>query len=289
MLLKNYLSLVKFSHTLFAMPFALIGFALGVKENYYGIHSFPWELLVLTLLCMVFARNAAMGFNRYIDRKYDALNERTSQREIPSGVVKPTSALYFVIANCALFIACCYFINPLALYLSPIALIVVLGYSYTKRFTSLCHFVLGMALSIAPMGAYIVVTGRFSMDTALFSILVLFWVGGFDILYSLPDENFDKNLNLNSIPVLLGRKKAMILSTIIHLIAAIIVLIIGLVIAGNSLFWIGAGLFIILLTYQHLIISPTDLRRLNAAFFTTNGIASLVFAIFTILALFINI
>ena len=181
--MKNYLSLVKFSHTIFALPFALIGFFIAI--GLHG-HDFKWTTFVYVILCMVFARSAAMAFNRYVDRKIDKANERTANvREIPNGTIKPTSALVFVIINCVLFIATTYFINPLCFYLSPIALLVVLGYSYTKRFTALCHLVLGIGLGLAPIGAYLAVTGVFDWLPLYFSFAVLFWVSGFDIIYAL--------------------------------------------------------------------------------------------------------
>lgn len=195
--MKNYLSLIKFSHTIFALPFAMIGFFLGTAQTAVGI---DWKLFALVILCMVFARSAAMGFNRWADRDIDEKNPRTAVREIPAGIISPQNALFFVIVNCLLFIATTYFINWLCFYLSPIALLVVLGYSYTKRFTALCHFVLGIGLALAPIGAYIAVTGEFAILPLIYSFIVLFWVAGFDIIYALQDEGFDRSLGLNSIP-----------------------------------------------------------------------------------------
>ncbi|MGZ3866864.1 MAG: UbiA-like polyprenyltransferase, partial [Bacteroidia bacterium] len=189
---KQYLSLIKFSHTIFALPFAIIGFLLAVKEE----HSFSPQIFVCMLLCMVFARSAAMAFNRYIDRKFDALNPRTKSREIPAGVISSSSALAFTIISALAFVATTWFINPICFYLSPVALLVVLGYSYTKRFTAFCHIVLGIGLSLAPIGAYLAVTGVFNLLPLLFSFTVLTWVSGFDIIYALPDAEFDKTQNL---------------------------------------------------------------------------------------------
>src|SRR6202165_791468 len=180
--MKKYLSLVTFTHTIFAMPFAFIGFFLAVTTT--NAH-FEWTKLVIMVLCMVFARNSAMAFNRYLDRDVDAKNPRTKQRDIPSGRISPASALTFTIINCLLFIATTWFINPLCFYLSPVALLVVLGYSATKRFTALCHLVLGLGLSLAPIGAYLAVTGHFALLPILFSLTVIFWVSGFDIIYAL--------------------------------------------------------------------------------------------------------
>ncbi len=277
---QNYLSLIKFSHTVFALPFAIIGFLLGTQNK---LGTVNYKLLILVIACMVFARSAAMAFNRYIDRHIDKINPRTFVREIPSGVIQPSSALYFVIVNCVLFISCTYFINPLCFYLSPIALVVVLGYSYTKRFTALCHLVLGTGLALAPIGAYLAVTGSFSSIPLYFSFAVLFWVSGFDIIYALQDEEFDKQHNLQSIPVIIGKKNALTLASVFHLVCATLLLIP----AFNPLFGlyykIGLAFFIALLLYQHSLVKANDLSKINLAFFTTNGIASVVFAVFFIL------
>jgi putative 4-hydroxybenzoate polyprenyltransferase len=280
---KNYISLVKFEHTVFALPFALVGFFLGYYAN--TELTFDWFLLVKILLCMIFARNAAMGFNRYADRKIDAMNSRTAQREIPSKKISSKSALIFVIINCILFCATTYFINNLTFYLSPIALFIALAYSYTKRFTAFCHFVLGATLAIAPTGAYIAVCGHFNITPILLSTAVLLWTAGFDIIYALQDDDFDKSQSLKSIPVFLGRKKSMILSSVLHFFVIIILVVIYFYNHFGIFYIIGSVMFSAMLIYQHLIIKPTDLRKINAAFFTTNGIASVIFGIFAILEL----
>lgn len=280
--IKDYLSLIKFSHTVFALPFALIGFSLAVI---YEQHSFQWHLLVKMLLCMVFARTAAMAFNRYLDRHIDARNPRTAKREIPAGVINAQSALWFVIANCVLFVITSYFINMLVFYLSFVALFVILFYSYTKRFTALCHLVLGLGLSLAPIGAYLVVTGYFNWLPLMFSGIVITWVSGFDIIYALQDESFDRSNKLHSIPALLGVKNALGVSTLLHIISAGLVIAAGFMASFNWIYWTGAGIFIALLTYQHTLVKPHDLSKVNIAFMTTNGIGSIVFAIFTILSL----
>ena len=276
---KKFLSLVKFSHTIFALPFAIIGFMLGtaVLEQ-----PFSLKLFGLMLLCMVFARSAAMGFNRYIDREFDARNARTAIREIPAGVISPTAALVFVIISSVLFVATTWFINPLCFYLSPVALLVVLGYSYTKRFTWLCHVVLGIGLSLAPIGAYLAVTGVFNLLPLLFSFTVLFWVSGFDIIYSLQDEEFDSANNLYSIPAFLGKKNALLASRFLHLASATFVLSAGIIGHFGFIYWIGAAFFLSMLIYQHSLVKPTDLSRVNLAFATTNGIASVVFGCFVV-------
>ncbi|MEI8052689.1 MAG: 4-hydroxybenzoate octaprenyltransferase [Bacteroidota bacterium] len=295
--IKKYLSLIKFSHTIFAMPFAMIGFFLGVQflhsnhlsleKNILGINSVMY-FLILVILCMVFARSAAMAFNRYLDYKIDAINPRTAVREIPSGVISPKNALIFTLFCCLLFVACTYAINKLCFYLSFVALFVVLFYSYTKRFTALCHLILGLGLSLAPIGAFVAVTGIFKILPVLISLLVLTWVSGFDIIYALQDEEFDKKNNLNSIPALLGKKKALQLSSFLHLITALLIITVGIFYLNSIYFWIGAFLFMGMLIYQHSIVKPDDLRRVNLAFMTANGIASVVFAFFVILDIFLK-
>jgi 4-hydroxybenzoate polyprenyltransferase len=307
---KKYLSLVKFSHTIFAMPFALIGFVLGVhsiirvaisqngSSSVYGSTGIPlpgfvpitfeastfslFLLFFLVILCMIFARSAAMAFNRWADASWDAQNPRTAIREIPKGIITPNNALAFVIVNCVLFITATFFINRLCFYLSPIALLVVLGYSYTKRFTPLCHLILGVGLALAPIGAYIAVTGKFALLPILFSFAVLFWVSGFDIIYALQDEEFDRSNKLHSMPVYLGKAKALRLSEMLHVLSAVMVLWAGKYGQFGWLYWIGAVVFCGMLIYQHSVVKPNDLRRVNLAFMTANGIASVVFAVFVI-------
>lgn len=288
--MKNYLSLVKFSHTIFAMPFALTGFFLAVKEYDTGVN---WRLFGLVVLCMVFARSAAMAFNRWLDRDIDAGNPRTAIREIPAGVISPNAALTFIILNCVLFVATTWFINRLCFYLSPVALLVILGYSYTKRFTWLCHFVLGLGLALAPVGAYLAVTGYFSWPPVLLGCTVLTWVAGFDIIYALQDESYDRSKNLHSVPVLLGTRNALRLSEMVHLTTAgLLILSVYLMQQHTAyhihpLIWGGVAVFLGLLLYQHLIVKPNDLSRVNLAFFTTNGIASLAFGVVAVTAFFI--
>ena len=282
--MNKYLSLIKFSHTIFAMPFAFIGFFLATKS-----YEFEWITLVYVIFCMVFARSAAMAFNRYIDRDIDLTNPRTAAvREIPNGSIKANSALVFVIINSLLFIATTYFINLLCLALSPVALLVILGYSYTKRFTALCHLVLGLGLALAPIGAYLAVRGEFNIIPLLFSVAVLFWVSGFDIIYSLQDEDFDKEKKLHSIPVIIGTKHALHLSKLFHFFTFSALSIVGSLGDFGGYYWIGFWVFSALLIYQHTLIKENDLTKINLAFFTTNGVASIILGIFVILDLLIN-
>jgi 4-hydroxybenzoate polyprenyltransferase len=318
---KNYLSLIKFSHTIFAMPFAFIGFFLALVkpfQNSNGWHfntnigtavsdynfsndslwykivndNHPYQSIAITLglvvCCMIFARSAAMAFNRWLDAKYDKLNPRTAVREIPSGIITSKNALLFVIVCSLLFMTCTFFINRLCFYLSPVAIFVILFYSYTKRFTALCHLVLGVALGLAPVGAYIAVTGKFSLLPILFSFTVLCWVSGFDIIYALQDEEFDRRQQLHSIPASVGKQKALRISEMLHLAAAAFIIAIGLYGNFGGWYWTGAVLFIALLIYQHTLVKPDNLSKVNLAFFTTNGIASVMFSLFVIADLYLT-
>lgn len=273
--MKSYLSLVKFSHTIFALPFAMVGFFMAVKHQ--GSTGLDIKLLALVLGCMVFARSAAMAFNRWADRHFDAKNPRTAVREIPAGVISERQAFAFVVINCLLFVACTFFINWLCFALSPVALAVILGYSYTKRFTALCHFVLGLGLALAPVGAYIAVTGQFNILPILLGFVVLTWVSGFDIIYALQDDEFDRGAGLHSVPAMMGRANALMLSNMLHVISAALVFALGYLGQFGSLYWVGAAFFSLLLLYQHFLVKPNDLSKVNLAFFTTNGIASVVF------------
>ncbi len=282
--IANYFSLVKINHTIFSLPFAMIGFFLAVKLKEENL---SFRLLLLVLLCVFFARNAAMGFNRYADRDIDKKNPRTTLREIPREIIRPGSALLFVIINAMLFMTASYFINFLCFSLSPVALLIVLGYSLTKRFTYLSHLFLGLGLALAPIGAYLAVTARFDLLPLIYSAVVIFWVAGFDILYALQDIGFDISENLKSLPVLLGKRNALILSAIFHLIAVILVGFAGFYGHFTTLYWIGAAIFTLLLCYEHVIVKPNDISRVNLAFATMNGMASVIFACFVIGDLFL--
>ncbi len=284
--INDYLSLVKFSHTVFALPFALIGFTLGILEvnDHFSWMWFAdnWSLFLKVLLCMVFARSAAMAFNRYLDRRFDAMNPRTAKREIPAGVISPNHALLFTIVCSLLFIATTLFINRTVFFLSVIALFVILFYSYTKRVTALCHVVLGIGLSLSPIGAYLAVTGYFKLLPLLFSFTVLTWVAGFDIIYALQDEEFDRAQKLHSIPAALGKSNALMVSNLLHVLSAAFVIYAGITGHFSWVFWTGSVIFIGLLIYQHLLVKPNDLSKVNMAFANTNGLASMLFALFAI-------
>ena len=266
---KNYLSLVKFSHTIFAMPFALIGFVLGVKHK-SDLHIPNEHLilqLVLVLICMISARSTAMAFNRYLDRHFDKLNPRTAIREIPAGIIKAEKALVFIFINGIVFVITTFFINPICFYLSPVALGIILFYSYTKRFTYLCHLVLGLGLSLAPIGAYLAVTGSFALLPLLFSFAVIFWVSGFDVIYALQDIDFDNSQSLYSIPSHWGLRNALTIARVLHFFSAAFIIAAYFIGEFNFIYLGGMAVFIGMLLYQHSIVKPNDLSML----FPTSG------------------
>jgi 4-hydroxybenzoate polyprenyltransferase len=283
--IKDYLSLVKVSHTIFSLPFALIGFFLAYRSNDGNI---SFRILILVILSVLFARNAAMGFNRYVDREFDKKNPRTAFREIPRAIISPRSALLFVILNAALFIVTTGFINRMCLALSPVALCVILGYSLTKRFTFLSHLFLGLGLALAPIGAYLAVAARFDLLPLLFSLTVLLWVAGFDIIYALQDIEFDRTENLRSLPAKLGARNSLIISALLHVVALGLLVVAGFTGHFHSVYWIGLMVFALLINYQHIIVRPGDFSRVNMAFATMNGIASVIFAVFVISDMYLN-
>jgi 4-hydroxybenzoate polyprenyltransferase len=280
----DYLSLVKFSHTVFALPFALVGYFLGATQPGFG---FSLKTFLLMLACMVLARSAAMAYNRYADVHFDSINPRTAGREIPAGKISERNALVFVITSSILFIIATAFLNRLTLILSPVALIIILGYSYTKRFTPLCHVVLGLGLSLAPIGAYIAVTGAFALLPLIYSAIVITWVSGFDIIYSLQDDQFDRKTGLYSIPAVMSRRESLTVSAALHSVSFMLVSTAGLIGQAGIVFWTGALIFSGMLVYQHLIVKPDDLSRVNRAFATTNGVAGVIFGLAVIVDLLI--
>lgn len=283
--ISKYFSLVKFSHTVFALPFAFAGFSLALTR---GDAVFSWTALLFMLMCMVSARNAAMAFNRWADRHIDQLNPRTRLRDLPAGKISPRSALWFVLINGVIFMFSARMLNPLCFYLSPVALAVILGYSYTKRFTPLSHFVLGFGLAIAPTGAYLALTGAFDGLPVLLSLLVMCWTGGFDVIYSLQDESFDKSNQLFSLPAWLGVPRALRISSLVHAVSILLAVLLGVAGHFGILYWLGTSVFAGLLIWQHRIVSPGDLSRVEEAFFNGNSIASAFFSAFMIADLFLG-
>lgn len=268
--LRTTLEMIKVEHTLFALPFAFLGMILAAE----GWPS--WRTVGWIAVAMVGARSAAMGFNRLVDRRFDADNPRTATRALPAGQVSPQAVGWFVAASVALLLFAAWQLNPLALALAPVAVLVLLGYSYTKRFTWAAHLVLGLALAGAPLGAWIAVRGDVTLTPLVLSAAVLLWVAGFDVLYALQDLEFDRGRGLHSIPVRFGVGGALVISTVLHVgVLALLALLPRIYPPGLGTFymvgWLGCAA---LLAWQHWVVRPADLSRLDAAFFQANAFLS---------------
>jgi 4-hydroxybenzoate polyprenyltransferase len=269
--------MIKFEHTIFALPFALAAAALAARG-----HGISATRVLGIIVAMAAARTAAMGFNRIADRHIDARNPRTSQRELPAGAVSLRAAWTLTLASAAAFVAAAALLGPLCLALSPVALVFLFGYSFTKRFTFLCHLFLGLAIASGPAGAWIAVRGDFGLAPGLLMIAVATWIAGFDVLYALADRDFDRGAGLHSIPAKFGISGALVISAALH--AVTLAALVALASAGalGLPYWVGVGIVAVLLVYEHAIVRPTDLSRLNAAFFTLNGYVSVVFFVATL-------
>lgn len=276
----DYLNLVKFSHTLFAMPFALLSFVYAAKSMPEVNNPYWWVmLLVQVVLCMVFARNVAMGFNRWADRFIDADNPRTANREIPAGKISPKQAAWFVAGNAILFIVVSATINPLCGWLSPVALAIVMFYSYCKRFTSLAHIVLGLSLGIAPVGATIAVLGEITPQSIVLAMGVMCWSAGFDIIYALQDAEFDRSRGLRSIPSRFTARTSLIISALLHIASLLFVALYTTYQPQSWLAWLGFGLFTVVVVLEHILVTPTKQRNIGIAFGTFNALASVAYGV----------
>ncbi|MBK9107531.1 MAG: UbiA family prenyltransferase [Saprospiraceae bacterium] len=279
--IKSYLSLVKFSHTIFALPFAAIGFIIGIHSSPEWVVNY--KLLIWIFVCMVTARNAAMAFNRWADRDIDALNPRTQMREIPAGIISANKAIFFVLVNSMLFVWSASQINFVCFILSPLALAIVLGYSFTKRYFWLCHLFLGLGLALAPLGAFLAVRGSLELLPSMYALAVVSWVAGFDIIYALQDVEFDVSHHLKSIPAKFGIRTSLWISSALHFICGVCILSATYLLHRdyglNDGIYFGSAAFIILLISQHIIVGKGDLSKINLAFFSTNGLASICLAV----------
>lgn len=282
--ISKYAGLVKFSHTIFAMPFALMSFTYAVTSSPTEVGNL-WILLLQVVLCMVFARNVAMGFNRWADWRIDAENPRTASREIPAGKISPRAALWFVAINAICFVITAITINSLTAWLSPAALVVVMIYSYCKRFTSLAHLVLGLSLGIAPVGAYIAVRGEFDLVPCILAFVVMTWCGSFDIIYALQDRDFDRKRGLHSIPARFSIRTSLYISIALHVLTIAALAWYVWLLPHNLWIWIGAGLFTAIIILEHILVTPSRQRNIGIAFGTLNGLASLTLATFVIIGL----
>lgn len=275
--IKIILEMIKFEHTIFALPFAFTGALLALD----GLPSL--EQAIWIVVAMVGARSAAMGFNRWADRDIDAENPRTKTRALPLGLVTPAQVLAFIIVSSGLLVLAAYMLNPLSFYLSPVALAIVCFYSYTKRFTFLSHAFLGLAISGAPMGAWIAVTGRFEFPALVLGVAVLFWLVGFDILYALQDLEFDQKAGLHSVPQRFGVRTSLLISRTAHLVTMLCLFWIYVLLPGGMLYLLGVLVAMGLIIYEHSLVKESDLSKLNIAFFNMNGYISVTIFIFTLL------
>ncbi len=271
-----FLRMIKFSHSVFALPFAFTSALLAAG----GIPS--WNKIFWITVAMVGGRSAAMGLNRVIDRKVDALNPRTFQREIPAGTIKTAEAVIFIIVSTLIFLYAAYRLNPLCLKLSPLALAVFVLYPYTKRFTWLSHVVLGIAIAGAPVGAWIALRGRVDMEIIPLALSVVFWLAGFDVLYALQDVDFDKKSGLRSIPQRFGIRRSLFLARAFHILTWMLLLVTAVIFNLGIVFHAGLILVGVLLVYEHRLVKEDDLSRLNMAFFNMNGYISLTVFVFTL-------
>ncbi len=274
MSLAVYGRMIKIAHTIFALPFALAAAVLVSRTQSVELVDLGW-----ILVCMVSARSSAMGFNRIVDRDIDARNPRTAHREIPSGELSLASAWGFVGVSAAVFVGASAALGPLVLKLSPVALAVVALYSWTKRFTMLCHLVLGLALALAPTGVWIALTGGYGWTPALLSLGVGTWVAGFDIIYACQDASFDEEAGLRSVPQTFGLRGALWISGGLHVATVLCLSGVGLMEQLGAVYWLGFAGITAVLAYEHTIVSPTDLSRVNKAFFDLNGYVSVLFLV----------
>lgn len=268
--------MIKVEHSIFALPFAMVGML-------YAAGGFPgWRVFLLILVAMVSARSAGMAFNRLVDHQLDALNPRTNKRELVTGAITRRKAWAFFGASVALFLFAAGMLNPLSLALAPVALVVLLGYSYTKRFTSLCHLFVGLSLGIAPVGAWVAVRG--TLDPAPFWWLgaITFWTAGFDILYALQDEEFDRANGVHSLVVRLGRAKAIAVSRLFHVATVVLLTVAGAAVGAGIPYLLGVIFVMGLLMVEQSLVAPDDLSRIDAAFFTVNGWVSVGFMVFAL-------
>lgn len=278
-----YLRMIKFSHSVFALPFAFTAMVLAAK-GFPGSEQILWITVAL-----VSGRTAAMGLNRIIDRKIDALNPRTANREIPAGKIKVVEAMFFVLLSLGVFFFAAYMLNPLCLRLAPLAVFFFVLYPYTKRFTWLSHIVLGIAISGAPLGAWIAIKGSIDLEIIPLSIAVVFWLAGFDVLYALQDMDFDTHSGLYSIPVRFGVRKALLLSRGFHFITWMLLLTTAIIFHLGILFYTGLTLVAIFLIYEHRFVKEDDLSKLDMAFFNMNGYISITVFCFTLFDIFFRI
>ncbi len=275
--------MIKIEHSVFALPFALMS-ALVAARGIPTLHQLLW-----ILVAMVAARSCAMAFNRVADRKFDSLNPRTQKWPLAAGLLSLPFVIVFILVCTAIFVFAAYKLNSLAFVLSPVALLIIFGYSLTKRFTALSHWFIGLALAIAPAGAWIAIRGKLEGTPLILSLAILFWTAGFDLIYSCQDAEFDRSNNLHSIPAKLGIKTALLIARICHLITVSLLIAFGIAAISGWLYYVGVAIVAVLLIYEHSLVNPRDLSRVNEAFFTVNGAVGVLLLLFVSLDLFFRL
>ncbi|MDA8423846.1 MAG: putative 4-hydroxybenzoate polyprenyltransferase [Nitrospiraceae bacterium] len=275
--IKVILEMIKFEHTIFALPFAFTGALMAA-------HGLPaWGKVFWIIVAMVGARSSAMGFNRWADRTFDAENPRTKERALPKGLVTPRQVVLFTVVSSAILIGAAYMLNPLAFALSPLALAIVFFYSYTKRFTFLAHAFLGLGIAGAPLGAWIAVSGKFETPALVLGAAVLFWLLGFDVLYALQDIDYDRNAGLHSIPQRFGISRSLWISRASHAITMALLFVLAPLLSLGGYYVAGVIISLLLILYEHSLVKKSDLSKLNFAFFNMNGYISVTIFFFTLL------
>ena len=275
---RQMLEMVKFEHTIFALPFALVSTILAAHGKFPPLDKLGW-----ILLAMIGARSAAMAFNRLADANIDAANPRTATRHIPAGILSKAQVGIFLAVSVGLFELAAYKLNALCFALSPVALLFLLGYSYTKRFTALCHLFLGFAIGIAPTGAWLAIRGTFDIVPILLSLAVMLWIGGFDIIYALQDYEHDVKSGLYSLPKAVGKANALLASRLMHAVMLALLIAVGVRYGLHSIYYFGVAFIAALIVYEQSLVRPNDLRRVNLAFFTLNGWVSVSLFVFVLL------
>ncbi|TMV51287.1 4-hydroxybenzoate octaprenyltransferase [Paenibacillus mesophilus] len=283
---KIFLEMIKFEHTIFALPFAFMGAVLGSVVQFDALPS--WAQIGWIILAMVGARSAAMGLNRLIDKAIDKKNPRTANRAIPAGLLSSLEVLLFIVISFALLFWAAANLSPLAMKLLPIAVFMTVIYSYTKRFTWACHLILGLTIALAPLGGWVAVTGSIDWTAVVLYLSVAFWTAGFDVIYACQDADYDRKEGLHSIPSRFGIARALLLARLFHVFTAVGLMCLFLM--TNLSWWYLAGLVVsyVIMFYEHYIVSPNDLSKLNTAFFTMNGVLSVVVFSFTFLDLVVR-
>lgn len=283
---KTYGSLIKFSHSVFALPFALISVVFASWE-WTGSETLLSQILWI-VVAMVSARSAAMGFNRLVDAPLDGQNPRTAQRELPAGLISRQAVSVLILISSGIFIVAAWQLNPLCFFLSPVALLIIFMYSFTKRFTWLAHLILGLGIGLAPVGAWLAITGSFSLVSIVLGLAVMVWIAGFDIIYACQDIHFDRSAGLFSIPARFGPDQALLLAKFLHVMMVLLLLLAGLLSPAGPIYYLGVVTVGVLLIIEHRLVNPGDFSKIHMAFFQINSAIALVLMVFVLVDRFVS-